>query len=301
MTRKILYIINPIAGTGSFTTIQKRIEQATRRACIPFECIPSNAMGSYQAVGTRITNEQFTDVIIAGGDGTVSQVIGALRHLPIQFGIIPIGSGNGLARAAKIPTSPAAALTHIFEETGKATDGFLVNQQFACMLSGFGFDATVAHAFAKQSTRGLLTYTKEVIKNFSRAIPYFFELSIDGQSISLEAYMISVANANQYGNNFTIAPFASLQDGLLDIIIFPKQHKLSLLWQAGKQLLRLNSPSSISLQKVGTKLIHCQASTVTIKNKEEALLHIDGDPATMQTEVSIQILPQAFRLIRKSN
>lgn len=301
MTRKILYIINPIAGTGSSTTIQKRIEQITTKASIPFECIPSNAMGNYQEVGARITNEQFTDVIIAGGDGTVNQVIGALRHLPIQFGIIPIGSGNGLARAAKIPTSPVAAFTHIFEETGKETDGFLVNQQFACMLSGLGFDATVAHAFAKQSTRGLWTYTKEVIKNFSSASPYFFELSIDGQSISLEAYMISVANANQYGNNFTIAPFASLQDGLLDVIIFPKQHKLSLLWQAGKQLLRLNSPSKISLQNEGTKLIHCQASTVIIKNKEEALLHIDGDPATTQTEVSIQILPQAFRLIRKSN
>lgn len=301
MTRKILYIINPIAGTGSYATIQKRIEQATTRVCIPFDCIQSNAMGNYQEICVRITNEQFTDVVIAGGDGTVNQVIGAFRHLPIQFGIIPIGSGNGLARAAKIPTSPAAALTHIFEETGKATDGFLVNQQFACMLSGLGFDATVAHAFAKQSTRGLWTYTKEVIKNFSSASPYFFELSIDGQSISLEAYMISVANANQYGNNFTIAPFASLQDGLLDIIILPKQHKLSLLWQTGKQLLGLNSPSKISLQKQASKLIHCQATTLTIKNTEGALLHIDGDPATMQTEVSIQILPQAFRLIRKSN
>ena len=221
MTRKILYIINPIAGTGTSTNIQKRIEQATTKASIPFECMQSNAMGNYQAVGTRITNEQYTDVVIAGGDGTVSQVIGALRHLPIQFGIIPVGSGNGLARAAKIPTSPAAALAFIFEETGKATDGFLVNQQFACMLSGLGFDATVAYAFAKQSSRGLVTYAKEIIKNMGSARSYSFEISIDGYSISLEAYMISIANANQYGNNFTIAPFASLQDGLLNIIILP--------------------------------------------------------------------------------
>ena len=67
MTRKILYIINPIAGTGSSTTIQKRIEQVTTKASIPFECIPSNAMGNYQEVGARITNEQYTDVVIAGG------------------------------------------------------------------------------------------------------------------------------------------------------------------------------------------------------------------------------------------
>ncbi len=301
MHKKILYIINPIAGTGSSNQLKKTIERTTHTAGIPFECITSDVNANYAAVKTKIKEEGFTDVVIAGGDGTVSQVVGALRDTAIQFGIIPVGSGNGLARAAKIPMHPQKAMQLIFKETGKPIDGFSVNGQFACMLSGLGFDATVAHSFARQSTRGLFTYAKEVINNFGRANPYLFEVSAEGYTLSLQAYMISIANANQYGNNFTIAPFAKLNDGLLDIFIVLKQSKISMLWQALKQLLGYNPITQTGVHTPSSKTLHWQTAALTIQNKEGAALHIDGDPAPLENELTIRVLPQAFRLIRNNN
>lgn len=301
MHKKILYIINPIAGTGSFNQLKKTIERTTHAAGIPFECITSNVSANYTAVKAKIKEEGFTDVVIAGGDGTVSQVINALRETAIQFGILPVGSGNGLARTAKIPIDPQEAMELIFKETGKPTDGFSVNGQFACMLSGLGFDATVAHSFARQSTRGFYTYAKEVIKKIGGATPYLFEVSVEGYTLSLQAYMISIANANQYGNNFTIAPFAKLNDGLLDVFILLKQSKTSMFWQTLKQLLGYNPISQTGVHAPASKILHWQTAALTIQNKEGAALHIDGDPAPLENELTIRVLPQAFRLIRNNN
>jgi len=299
--KKILYIINPIAGTGSFNQLKKTIERTTHAAGIPFECITSNVSANYTAVKAKIKEEGFTDVVIAGGDGTVSQVINALRETAIQFGILPVGSGNGLARTAKIPIDPQKAMKLIFKETGKPTDGFSVNGQFACMLSGLGFDATVAHSFARQSTRGFYTYAKEVIKKIGGATPYLFKVSVEGYTLSLQAYMISIANANQYGNNFTIAPFAKLNDGLLDVFILLKQSKTSMFWQTLKQLLGHNPITQTGVHAPASKILHWQTAALTIQNKEGAALHIDGDPAPLENELTIRVLPQAFRLIRNNN
>jgi diacylglycerol kinase (ATP) len=301
LPRKFLYIINPIAGTSDTTSLQPLLEASSRKAGLVAEWVHSSPTGHYASIEKKINDEGFTDIIIAGGDGTVSQVIGALRHLPIQFGIIPLGSGNGLARTAKIPMDPQAALQLIMEETGKATDGFSVNAQFACLLSGVGFDATVAHAFAQQHTRGLLTYVKEGFKHFWKASSYTFEIILDKKQFTTNAWMICIANANQFGNNVTIAPFAKLNDGLLDVIIVPKQSKLSLLWQLSRQLLGFEKLHPWEESIDSKKIIYGQTPTLTIHNKNNALLHIDGDPAIGVNTLSIEIIPQAFRLIRKSN
>ena len=142
------------------------IENATNEKGIPFHIFPSVASGDYSFLRSLIREEKITDVVIAGGDGTVSQVVSSLMKEDVNFGIIPCGSGNGLALAAKISKQPGKALNIIF--TGKASliDGFYVNQQFACMLCGIGFDAKVAHEFARQPSRGLKTYATLVSKNF---------------------------------------------------------------------------------------------------------------------------------------
>lgn len=301
MQRKFLYIINPIAGSGAAAALQSKFEPLTQRAGITVEWAHSSPTGNYTTIEKKIAENGFTDIIIAGGDGTVNQVISALRHLNVQFGIIPIGSGNGLARAAKIPMNPEAALQLIIKESGKSTDAFLINSQFACMLSGLGFDATVAHAFAQQPTRGLLTYIQEGFKHFWKAPSYSFKLRINEQEFFIDAFMISIANANQYGNNFTIAPRAKLNDGLLDVVIVPAQSRLSLLWQLGQQLLGFHSLHQWEESIQSKKIIYGQLSKLEIQNINYALLHIDGDPATSTNSLSIQVIPQAFRLIRKSN
>jgi diacylglycerol kinase family enzyme len=113
-----------------------------------------------------------------------------------------------------------------------------VNEEFSCMLSGIGFDAKVAHDFANKTSRGLITYTQQSIVNFFKAHPYQFEVSVDGFSFFTEAFFISVANANQFGNNFTIAPKASLSDGMLDVVIVQKMHKAKLPFAILKTIKR---------------------------------------------------------------
>jgi YegS/Rv2252/BmrU family lipid kinase len=227
MNRKIIYIINPISGTKSKSDLQKFVEVETKQKGIPFFVFPSVADGNYSFLHSIIKEEKITDIVIAGGDGTMSNVVGSLLNEDVDFGIIPCGSGNGLAHTAKIPKQPAKALDIIFNGRVSAIDGFFVNDRFACMLAGLGFDAKVAHEFADHPKRGLMTYAQLTLKNLFSIHPFRFELKFENKILDIEAFFISIANSNQFGNNFTIAPKASLSDGLLDIVIVSSQNKVS--------------------------------------------------------------------------
>ena len=220
MARHIIYIINPISGTRTKKDLQEFIEKKTAEKKIPFQVFPSVASGDYSFLHAVIKEQKITDVVIAGGDGTVSQVINSLMDCNVNFGIIPCGSGNGLGICSKNIQTTGKALEVIFNGTPSDIDGFYINNQFACMLCGIGFDAKVAHEFAGQPKRGLTTYeTRLVRKTFLLLNHIHFQLKVNGLQFSTEAYFISIANSNQFGNNFTIAPKALLADGLLDIVI----------------------------------------------------------------------------------
>lgn len=298
MSRHIIYIINPISGTRTKKDLQAYIEQKTTEKNIPFQVFPSVASGDYSFLHNIIKEQKITDVVIAGGDGTVSQVVSSLMDCHVNFGIIPCGSGNGLAYAAGIPKNTSKALAIIFSGKPVATDGFMINDQFACMLCGLGFDAKVAHDFAKQSKRGLATYVKQVVKNFFAATPYQFELQIGKTSLQTEAFFISIANSNQFGNNFTIAPKASLTDGLLDIIVVTKQNKLSLLLQTLKQIRGKNKLQPDIITDTQKSILYFQTEKLHIRNISQAPLHIDGDPAETPGEVTIEIQMKCFQLIQ---
>jgi YegS/Rv2252/BmrU family lipid kinase len=296
MTRKIIYIINPISGTYAKGNLQQLVEEKTRHRKIPYRVFPSVASGNYSFLQSIIKEEKITDVVIAGGDGTVSQVAGSLMKEDINFGIIPCGSGNGLAYAAKIPKQAEKALDIIFNGHAVEVDGFYVNEKFACMLCGIGFDAKVAHEFAQQGKRGLSTYAKLVSKNFFSASPYSFSIEANGQKFSADAYFISIANSNQFGNNFTIAPQALLSDGLLDIVIAKKAIKPLLLFNLLKQILvgKLRSVENSLDQPV----IYFQTEKIKIRNINNAPMHIDGDPTETAEIISVDVKKKCFRLIQ---
>jgi diacylglycerol kinase (ATP) len=219
MQRKIIYLINPISGTKGKGTLLEMIGQKTQALGIPFQIVPTNAAGDYNFLREKINEEQITDIVICGGDGTVNQVTAALIDTDINIGIVPMGSGNGLAFAAKIPKKTTKALDIIFAGKAAYVDSFYINGIFSCMLCGVGFDAQVAHDFAIQSKRGLMTYIQQAVKNLIKATPYTFEINNHDSHFAVDAYFISIANGNQFGNNFTIAPKARLSDGLLDIVV----------------------------------------------------------------------------------
>jgi diacylglycerol kinase family enzyme len=168
------------------------------------------------------------------------------------------------------------------------------------MLCGLGFDAQVAHDFAKQNQRGLITYIKQTILNFFAAEPYSFDIVNKGKSFNISAYFISIANSNQFGNQFTIAPKASLKDGLLDVVIVKKMSKLRLLWAILKQISKgqINEYNEQTFHR--KDILYFQTPRIIIHNLEGAPLHIDGDPAETNKKFSIEIIPQAFKLIQPS-
>jgi YegS/Rv2252/BmrU family lipid kinase len=298
MERKIIYLINPISGTSKKNNIRLLIEKETALKQIPFIVLPTNATGNYDSVRELISKEHYTDVVMLGGDGTVNQVTNALRETGVCFGIIPAGSGNGLARAANIPVRLKSALKIIFKGEAKPIDAFTINGAYSCMLSGIGFDAQVAHDFAQKSTRGLFTYTQQSIINYFKANPYQFEVTIDSFSFFTDAFFISIANSNQFGNNATIAPQASLSDGLLDIVIVQKMNKAKLPFAILRQMRGNNKLQQLVEDMSNKSVIYFQTPSLTIRNLKLAPLHIDGEPKETFEELNIEIIKDAFLLIQ---
>jgi diacylglycerol kinase (ATP) len=298
MDRRIIYLINPISGTRHKHSIGKLISELTTREEIPFEIVPTVASGDYQFLEEKIVEEDITDVVICGGDGTINQVVYPLAKTGVKFGLIPMGSGNGLALAAGLSREPKQALKTIFGGHAKMVDGFMVNHQFACMLCGLGLDALVAHEFAGYGKRGLITYAKLTTKNFFSARPYQFKIEANKLEFSAEAYFVSVANSNQFGNNFTIAPQADLSDGLLDVVIVKKAMKPMLLINVLQQVW------GGKIQKIENSLnspvIYFQTEALKINNHQLAPMHIDGDPKESAAELKIEVLPKYFNLIQPS-
>ncbi len=297
MKRKLVYIVNPISGTRNKSSLREIIEVKTVAAAFDFTIYPSVESGDYSFLIPIIKEQKFTDVVIAGGDGTINQVVNSLRKLKLQFGIIPCGSGNGLAFSAGIPKSIERALQIVFKGKSDWCDAFLINESFACMLCGLGFDAQVAYDFANDPKRGLSTYIRKAVSNFFTAKTYPFVLSAHGKQIKTDALFISIANSNQFGNNFTIAPQASLNDGLLDIVVMGKQSKLFALLQAFRQVGGYNRLQKLEVINENASVLYFQTDEIKIENPQLAPMHIDGDPTETKKKLTIEILKDSFRLI----
>ena len=298
MSRKILFFINPVSGTKNKLRLEERIIQKCKEKSILFEILFTSKDGNYQFLHDKIKNEAITDIAICGGDGSLSPIISSVLNVPVNIGIIPLGSGNGLARTAGIPNSVDKAIDIIFTGKSKYADVFLINKKLSVHVSGLGFDAKVAHDFSEGEARGLHAYTKIAIKNFLSAKTYPFTIEVDEKKMNVDAFFISIANSNQFGNNFKVAPKASICDGLLDIIVLQKTNKAKAVLSFAQQIIsgRVHNFSVSELQK--KNILYFQTQKIKIENPAFAPLHIDGDPAETRKEFSIEILPSAYKLIQ---
>jgi len=290
MHRKIIYLVNPIAGTHGKSSLRELITRRTKEEGIEFDILPTNAEGKYDFLLELAAKDNVTDIVVCGGDGTVNSVAAAVQGSALRVGIIPMGSGNGLAFAAKIPKDPSRALDTIFAGKASLIDGFMINDSFSCMLCGIGFDAQVAHTFAQQSKRGLKTYIRVTLRHFfaGKCWPFTIDAPSIKQHFQTEAFFISIANANQFGNHFTIAPKARLDDGLLDIVVVKKMNKLLTFLAVSRQVMG-GRPKNI---------LYFQTDALRIVNNSLAPLHIDGDPKDTAPAFNIRVLPKILQLIR---
>lgn len=295
--RRLLIVINPIAGTKSKTELESYLVDRARQAgmtCMVTHSSKHSTASSLQSIAGEF---EATDIIACGGDGTVNMVAEAAQLAGINLGIIPAGSGNGLANCAHIPTKPSAAFDIIEKGEFITIDTFLVNRRFAVMLSGIGMDAAVAERFAHQESRGLATYTTQTLLEFFSATPYQFKISLPEMSFYSDAFFISVANSNQFGNNVTIAPKASLSDGLLDIVIVQKMPKAQLPFAMLRQLQGNNKLMAMADEIRSKHVIYLQTPNLTVENLQHAPLHIDGDPAKSCKEINFSVSKAALRLL----
>lgn len=297
MQRNFICLINPISGTKNKAAALKIIENKLLLAGYKLQVIHTNKEGNYDLLKEKIINENITDIIVCGGDGSVNQVASALLNMDINFGIIPMGSGNGLARTAGISSKAGKAMDIILLGKSQPIDAFYINNRFSCMLAGLGMDAQVAHDFAKQSSRGLITYITQTLRNYFSAKAFPFTISMEQSSFQTHAFFISIANSNQFGNNVTIAPQASLSDGMLDIVIVNKMNKIRLVYKLLKQL-KFGKPISFrNVEDRKAEIIYFQSNHFSIKNPSNAALHIDGEPVNTAREFEIKIIEKAFRLL----
>jgi diacylglycerol kinase (ATP) len=297
MSRKILFFINPISGAKSKINLEEKIIRKCEEKNISFEILFTSKDGDYDFLHDKIKNESITDIAICGGDGSIAPIVSSILNLPVNIGIIPLGSGNGLARTAGIPKTIDGAIDVIIQGNGTYTDVFVINNKLSTHVCGLGFDATVAHEFSKQKKRGLNSYTRVALKNFFAAKTFSFTIEAEKSELEIDAFLICIANSNQFGNNFKIAPQASICDGLLDIVVLKKTTKPQMVISFIKQLIsgKIKSFSERNFHK--KNILYFQTKKLKIKNPQLAPLHIDGDPAESFKEFTIEILPAAYKLI----
>ncbi len=274
-----MLIINPIAGTGDKSRIASMTESILAAAGMEIETRMTTGKGDATLFASDAVAEGYDGVITAGGDGTVNETAIALCDTQVPLGIIPCGSGNGLARHFGIQVDPETAINIIAQNNVKEIDYGVVNgNRFFCTC-GVGFDAAVSDRFARQNHRGMLMYLKSAVEAYVKFKPTDYIIKADGKVLTERAFLVACCNTTQYGNNAYIAPKADITDGLLDVTIM---HGGNLLENAiaGIDLMsgQLNHNVNIDTLK---------ASEITITRKSAGPAHIDGEPMELPEELNV--------------
>ncbi|MES2567910.1 MAG: YegS/Rv2252/BmrU family lipid kinase [Bacteroidota bacterium] len=288
MSHKIAFVINPKAGVKKKIDIVEFIKQHFSKN-IPYDTIVWENKNDFETIRQKLLGGNYSTVVACGGDGTVNQVASVIAHSTMALGIFPLGSGNGLARSNDIPLDLKKALQVIEKGTVKKIDGALINGKAFFCTAGIGFDAHIAHEFASSSKRGFLTYFTTTLREFFSYAPQTYKIIIDGKIVETKAFLITIANAGQWGNNVFIAPEAELNDGILNISIL-KPFPNFLIPSIGVKLFSKKIHTSESLQSEKGKQID-------IAFNGDLAVHYDGEPMTANDSISISVMPLALNIV----
>jgi YegS/Rv2252/BmrU family lipid kinase len=286
---KIAFIINPNSGTNKKEDLPDLINKTLHKERFDPTIIFTEYAGHGRKLTRQFIEEGYKYIVACGGDGTMNEVASELVHTNVIFGIIPYGSGNGLARHLRISMSPKRALQQINKHMIKTIDYGVADEfKFFCTC-GTGFDAHVSHKFAVQGKRGFITYLKTIFKEYLNYKPHLYTLRTGKFEIKQRAFLITFANASQYGNNAFIAPHASISDGMLDITILKPFSFFSIPWLAFL-LFRKEIDRSKQISIIRT-------NEVTLIRQKEGSFHIDGDPVEKGRNIHIKIIPKGLKVL----
>lgn len=286
--QKIGFIINPISGTRKKTDIPNYIH-STLGNHYQIDIRFTERRGHAYELAQEMVGKQYSMVVAVGGDGTVNEVASALVHTSTALGIIPCGSGNGLARHLEIPLDWKKAIELFLHCKVIEIDYGTANDiKFFCTC-GVGFDAHIGHIFSQNKKRGFWTYLKSVLGEFIRYKPRKYKFKTADYKFKKKAFLVTFANASQYGNDAYIAPHADIQDGLIDVSILEPFPTIKAV--------------DIGVKLMSKKLDRCQyvqilrTKEVTLKRKKKDVFHYDGEPCLMKKKIHIKSHPRGLKVV----
>lgn len=294
--------MNPISGTSDKKNIPYLIEELLDKEQFDYSIRETEYAGHAYEIAKE-SKEQGIDIVVAvGGDGTVNEVGRALVHSNTALGIIPTGSGNGLARHLLIPMKIKGAIQVLNDCEITDLDYGIINEHPFFCTCGVGFDAFISEKFAEAGKRGPITYLENILKEGLKYEPETYEIEAENGTTKKKAFLISCANASQYGNNAYIAPQASMSDGMIDVIIMEPFDAL----EASQISIEMFNKTLDKNNKIKT----FRSKEIKIYRKAPGVIHYDGDPVETGKEIvvtlkgkGIKILtnPKADRSLRQPN
>ncbi|MCF0244550.1 MAG: YegS/Rv2252/BmrU family lipid kinase [Bacteroidaceae bacterium] len=292
--KTILFILNPISGTVNKENIALLIEENIDKSKFDYSIQYTECAGHAEEIARKAAADKVDVVVAVGGDGTVNEVARGIIDTDTALAIIPCGSGNGLARHLMLPLSVKDAISIINEfEVHRLDYGVIDGHPFLCTC-GMGFDAFIAEKFASAGKRGLMTYVEKIFKDGLSYESETYSYSIDGQEpVEKKAWLISCANASQYGNNAYIAPQASMRDGELDIVVmepFNLLNAVSVNMEMINKTLDKNSRTSMFKGKC-----------VTVTREKPGFIHFDGEPVMANETVEVHLVEQGINVVVNGN
>ncbi len=288
--KNILFIVNPVSGIGSKDSFPHLVEKILDKSKFDYQIIYTKKAGHAIKLSEKAVKQAVDIVVAVGGDGTINEVAGGLIGTDVILGLVPGGSGNGLARHLNIPLHAEGALKLINSCHVSKIDTGIINGRPFVSLAGVGFDALVAKIFAKEPHRGFLTYFRIVAGRYQHYKPKHYSVVIDNrEKIHKEALFITLANSNQFGYNTTIAPNAKLNDGMMDVCIVEKPTIFEM-------------PLIINL--LFLKMIHhskyvniYKAKEVKVFRDKNRTVNIDGEPMKLAKNLEAKVNPLSLNII----
>ena len=290
---KCLFVVNARSGPRRRIDVSRAIREHCEREAIAFELQPCERKEDLDEVIAHAEREHYDVLFAAGGDGTVHEVAKRLIGKDVALGIIPTGSGNGFARHVGLPLALQASLATCTSGRLATIDTASVNGMPFLGVMGAGFDALIAHRFAESGKRGMRTYVKKGLTAFAEYKPAEYEIEIDGETVHRCAFVVAVANSSQYGNNARIAPLASLQDGLLDLVTVEDVS----VWSAIPLLVRLFNGTINRSHRA--KIAY--GRHIIIRRESAGPAHLDGEPVMLPAQLDVRVVPASLRVLVPSS
>ncbi len=283
---KTCFILNPKAGPSQRLDMPALIARYFGARETDYEIRLTTYAGHAVELARTAAAEGFAVVAAVGGDGTVNEVGRGLLGTPAALGIIPQGSGNGLARHLKVPLGLPDALCRLAAPTFSRMDVGVINGHHFFCTAGLGFDAHVSQYFALAGSRGLSTYLRVTLREYRRFRPVPVRANLDGQEISTDCYVLAFANASQYGNNAYIAPLADLRDGQLDVCLIDALPPL--------RAFRVSLAMALGTLPRSRAAEYFRVPRGRVVAEAPIGFHVDGDYLGHATEFDVELLPLAL-------